>query len=653
MLGFLPLICYGLFVLVADGWLPASAARRDPREALLAAAVAWGVVLTLMLEVLSPFRALSPGWVAGLWVVTALVLIAAFLRRRRGAKPPLDDREVCDRSPFSKALVGGVAAVLALVGLTAVLAPPNTNDALDYHMPRIAHWIDNGSLAFYPTTVPWQLSHNPGAEFAIAHFQILSGGDRWANLVQWFAMAGSVVGVTLLAKDLGADARGQAYAAAVAATIPMGILQGATSQNDYVVAFWLVAFVHYLLRMRRGPTWWLAAGAGGALGMALLTKSTAYLFAFPFLVWFGLAGLRSRRWSLWKPAVIMGGIVLVLNAGHFERNLGLYDSPLGPGQEGPPGTRYGKYTNDAFTVTTLASNVVRTLALHTGLRGITRQETRFVEELHRLIGADPNDPRTTWTGQRFSIQPFWTNEDFAGNHLHVALGVGTLGLCVATGRLRRRPGLLPYLAAVVGGFLLFALVLKWTPWITRLYLPLFVLFSPVAALALGAIHPRIVPRVALLALFVGAIPFVLYAERRPLIGNDPYRPTRTAGSIFATDRRDQYFVTRPHMAAPYAEAAEVIRAMDCPDIGLHWFAIEEYPWWVVLGEEAGGPLRLQAVNPENTTAELAARPPFDAFVPCAIVSLPRYAAEPETLTVAGTVYRRVWSSPEVEIFAPP
>ena len=652
MLSLLPLFCFALLFVVAARWPLAPGERRDWRVAFLAAAVAWGVSLVAMTEGLSLFGALNRGWVADLWGGTVIVLLGAYVRLP-GAKSPLGAGGFADISLFEKVLLGGVAAILGLVRLTAILAPPNTNDALDYHMPRVVHWIQNGSLTFYPTAVPWQLSHNPGAEYAIAHFQLLSGGDRWANLVQWFAMVGSVIGVTLLAKDLGADVRGQVYTAVVSATIPMGILQGATAQNDYVVAFWLVALVFYLRRPRTAAGWWSGAGAGAALGLALLTKSTAYLFAFPFLIWFGFSNLRSARWRLVKPVAVIAMIVLALNLGHFTRNYGLYDSPVGPGQKGPPGTTYGKYTNDVFSTTTFASNVVRNLALHVGLRGIARQETEFVEDLHRLVGADPNDPRTTWTGQRFSIQPLWTNEDFAGNHLHLVLGIATVGLCLANGRLRRRRGLLAYLAAVIAGFLLFALVLKWTPWVTRLYLALFVLFALVAGLALASIRWRVASRATLLALLVGAIPFVFYAERRPLVGNDPYRPLRTTGSIFATDRRDQLFVTRPRMADPYAGAAQFIRTMGCTDIGLHWFGTEEYPWWVVLGEEADGPFRLQAVAPENVTAELALAPPFADFVPCAIVSLYYYAGENETLPVGGTVYQRVWSSTEMGVFAPP
>ncbi|MBA2755087.1 MAG: glycosyltransferase family 39 protein, partial [Chloroflexia bacterium] len=544
----------------------------------------------------------------------------------------------------------GIVSVTGLVGITAILSPPNTPDALNYHMPRVAHWIQNRSLDFYPTTVPWQLSHAPGAEFAILHLQLLSDGDRWANLVQWFAMAGSITGVSLLARDLGADRRTQVIAAAVAATIPMGILQGATAQNDYVATFWLVACVHFLLRLRADRDWQFGLVAGAALGLALLTKSTAYLFALPFLVWYGLSALRSLRLSGWKPVLAISLVALALNAGHYARNYDLYGSPVGPGQEGPPGTTYGKYTNDVFTVTTLASNVVRNLALHTALPGSTVPMVYAIGDLHRQFGADPHDIRTTWTYQLFDVSPTRTDEDIAGNPLHLALALVAAVLVLSAGSLRRRSGLLPYAAAIIAGALLFALVLKWTPWVTRLHLTLFVLAAPVIAIALGRIRWRPVPAVLLVVLFAGAIPYLLYAERRPLVGDDFRRPLETAGSLFTTDRQERYVAAELGATDPYAGAAAAIQATGCDDVGLYWFGHDEYPLWVALGKAVGGPRRLQAVAPENATAPLAWEPPFDDFTPCAIVSLYQYAGESDRLLMAGTSYRRVWTSPDVGVY---
>ena len=124
-------------------------------------------------------------------------------------------------------------------------------------------------------------------------FQVLSGGDQWANLVQWFSMFGSVVGVSLIAKQLGADIRGQVLAAVIAVTIPMGILQASSTQNDYVTAFWLVCLVYYILRFKEQPRCANAVGVGASLGLALLTKGTAYLYAFPLLVWFAFSAFRT------------------------------------------------------------------------------------------------------------------------------------------------------------------------------------------------------------------------------------------------------------------------------------------------------------------------------------------------------------------------
>ena len=118
---------------------------------------------------------------------------------------------------------------------------------MTYHMSRVAHWIQNQSVAHYPTNIPRQLELAPWAEFTVTHFQLLTGGDRLANSVQWFSMAGSLLGVSLIAQQLGAGVVGQVLAVVFAATIPMGILQGSSTQNDYVVTFWLICVAYYTL----------------------------------------------------------------------------------------------------------------------------------------------------------------------------------------------------------------------------------------------------------------------------------------------------------------------------------------------------------------------------------------------------------------------
>src|SRR5262249_44420582 len=155
----------------------------------------------------------------------------------------------------------GVGIVVALVGVVALLSPPNTWDAMEYHMPRVVHWMQNRSVAFYRTHELKQLHMPPFAEFAILQLHSLFGGDRLDSLVQWFSFLGSVVGVTLIAQSMGARYNGQVFAAVICATIPEGILQASGAKNDYVLAFWLVTLVYYLLTFKRVPN------VANALGM--------------------------------------------------------------------------------------------------------------------------------------------------------------------------------------------------------------------------------------------------------------------------------------------------------------------------------------------------------------------------------------------------
>src|SRR5208282_3647504 len=94
-------------------------------------------------------------------------------------------------------LVAGVCVIVALIGLTALLSLPNTWDVMTYHLPRIVHWLQQGSLAFYPTQEVRQLISPPGAELCILQVHALSGADYLDNLPQWWSFVGSAIGVSL------------------------------------------------------------------------------------------------------------------------------------------------------------------------------------------------------------------------------------------------------------------------------------------------------------------------------------------------------------------------------------------------------------------------------------------------------------------------
>jgi hypothetical protein len=122
----------------------------------------------------------------------------------------------------------------------------------------------------------------------------------------------------------------------------------------------------------------------------------------------------------------------------------------GPATRDRPTAR-DKLTNDALTPGIFASNVVRNLSLHAGIGhpGVDRAVPRATEQLHRLVGLDVEDPRSTrlYSDTRFRVRGDSTDPDSAGNPVHLVLMVLAAVRVAWSRRLRQAQPLLPATAS--------------------------------------------------------------------------------------------------------------------------------------------------------------------------------------------------------------
>ena len=580
------------------------------RSSFLTSAVVWGLLVAGFTEFLNLFHFITRGSVGMLWAFAVAVCLALAVRRHQWVSLRISMPKL---STSSTVLAIGAVLVIAITGLTALIAPPNTWDSMAYHMSRVAHWIQNQSVDFYATPILRQNHMNPWTEFAIMHLQILSGGDRFANLVQWFSMVCSVLGVTLIARQLGASKSQQILTATIAVTIPMGILQASSTKNDYAVTCWLVCLAYSLLRFREkgeNNSVWLAASS---LALAMHTKATGYLFALPFVLWFGgLLFIRFRR-KVWKPIVVFAALCLAVNFGHFARNFRMYGSPLGPGRESDAEV-VAYYANGVFTPAAFASNILRNLSLHMGttVRTLNVQVENAVRWAHTVIGADPSAPQTTWK-EPFEVKRLSTAEAFAGNFMHLMLAMFSMATLLVFPSVRKHRPLILYTLCVVSGFLLFCFYLRWQLFHSRLHLPIFVLGTPIIAYALSSLPIRFVSQSVGFALVLVCYPWLLHNPTRPLHGEN---------MIFKMDRTDMYFIDQPQLKVPFTGAADFVRSQHCSDVGIQmtdW----EYPLWVVLQETVKDRVRLEHVGIDvrnNVSAGARTIPPLpDSFKPCVLI----------------------------------
>src|SRR5262249_55610301 len=152
--------------------------------------------------------------------------------------------------------------------VVALAAPPNNWDSQTYHLPKIEHWVQQGTVGFFPTEIHRQVTLAPGAEYLLLHLRLLTGGDVLYNLVQWSAGLGCALIASRIAGQLGGGRVAQLVSAFVVGTAPMVVLESTSTQTDLVVAAWVGCVATLVLDElgRRTPLWSVAM-IGAATGL--------------------------------------------------------------------------------------------------------------------------------------------------------------------------------------------------------------------------------------------------------------------------------------------------------------------------------------------------------------------------------------------------
>jgi 4-amino-4-deoxy-L-arabinose transferase-like glycosyltransferase len=605
-----------------DGW----------RDRFLRAAVAFGLTVVLATELLSAFRLLRREPMVAAWSVALLAALAWGWRARRpapwrGLRPPIDGVVLL--------AVAGCLAIVIATGVTAAYSPPNSADAMAYHMPRVIYWAEQGSLRFFPTPYLTQIMLQPMAEYWMLDGYLLSGGDWFVNFSQWFAALACMIGVSAVAGLLGARARGQAIAAVFCATLPAGILAASGAKNDYVMAMWAVAAVYFALRLREklgagrrpaAPIDNRCAGyqpaphidalfLGVAVGLALFTKATAYLFLPWPLAAVLLPALWRRRRRAAPLAIAALVCALAVNLPHYWRNWDFSGSVLG--FDSAQGDGLFRWRNDTFGWKQTVSNMLRHGVEQLGARSTRWNQALydFVLAAHRDIGIDVNDPATTSRWGVFEPPRNANHEANAPNRWHfflLAIVACVLAWRALRGRDRRRAA---YALALVCGFVAFCAYLKWAPFVARYQLPLFVLGAPLAAVVEEFGWRWLRPLWIQLAVCL----FLLSGARLPALENW-VRPLRGPRSVLRVRRDDQYFsdMVQWNNRASYFAAAGALEGSACKTIGIDIHNLQlEYPLQALVREARPG-AQFVHTGVENVSRRYA---PSVAAAPCAIACL--------------------------------
>lgn len=229
------------------------------------------------------------------------------------------------------------AIALSYLFLQAFLLPPNSWDAMIYHLPRVLLWEQNQSLLLRDYAVTAQAIFPVGSDI-LFHLFLRFHTDYGLGIFSWLSYLVILFGTYAISRPRVCPAIALTTAV-VMVCLPELIYQATATKNDIIVAAVALACVVWADRWLRRPAIESALGLGLTLCFGIAVKTSFILFGgFFMLLWLGLVIQRRHLGLLvrllvthWRIVLLCVLPALVLSQGWlFLDNYRQYGEWLGP-----------------------------------------------------------------------------------------------------------------------------------------------------------------------------------------------------------------------------------------------------------------------------------------------------------------------------------
>lgn len=486
------------------------------RRSLIFAAIFVFLFIAISTEVLGIFNLINRIAIAGSWAVFNAVLAGIWYKQRsihRITFRSIGRRWMDSTLSFFKELGPWTVAMLAIIAsitwIVAIVAIPNNQDSLSYHLSRLGYWIQQGNVAHYASHIERSISFSPFSEYVHLHTFLLSGSERYFQLLQWCCLAGVLALVSMIIRLFSKSPGALRIGLGFAATLPIVVLESMTTQNDLVVAFFILAtafFVFDYTQNNRLASLYLIPLCC-ACGM--MTKGTFLFYALPFGGYLLISMIRNPAFRKHIAGFVTVSLLLTLalNVPYWYRTWEIFGSPVGTISSGNKNT----FTGPADYVSSVSKHVF----LHLGFVSPGNRYNDFLQNelknLHEAMGVPLDIPRL---GMPFKMNKLNFNEDFAHNFF----GIWLILLGIPLLFFARLPKAAKWYAGLaLLSFLIFCFFISYQTYGSRLHIPFFLLAAPVVGLVYGSVLSVWLAKLLPVLLWLAALPFALLSSAHPLL----------------------------------------------------------------------------------------------------------------------------------------
>jgi hypothetical protein len=566
-------------------------------KVVLVAPVILGLVILVSTETLSFLVGIS---LISVWVTTAIFIVFLALNFRRVAcgfqliGTDLNSFRSELRLTFSNASLTTKSLQLSLVvGLLITLVtlflalwgPPNNADSLEYHLPRIMHWFQNGSVEHYATPELRQLGAPTLHGYFLLWLYSLTGTDYLLNMIQWAAsLWSSLVIAGILHRSL-RSWKPAIIGFVLAISVPIGIAEASTTQNDWISALWvLIAVGLYVERQTRSMAFriylpllisaTILVGATKPTGMVSMAAVVILAAVSEFLARDGTRVQRLNRFLLVGLGSLLG--VLIGFLPQALRNMATFETVFGD---------QSHLLVERFDLATLGGNSFRIVLNNVGIPRVFGDFFNpHLESVFQFLRISWVDVQAVGYGHLPSIS-LARNEDYATNPIQL---IGGLLAAVIILVLPRIPRLIRILGALaLSMFVLSAIVWKWNQWTNRFLIQVILLLViPLAFLLWKALKHRASSTNFISVVGAGIVLFAAIYGLFVSVTNQ-YRPLIDGNSALVVSRDARYFTVQGLQEKGFIDKA-ALELIDIPEgsvVGIKIDGVREYPIWALLNKD--------------------------------------------------------------------
>lgn len=567
------------------------------KELLIISVVYFSILVVIITELLSALHQLTFWSVLISWGIIGILNLFYLYINRESLKnfynnlKQLIYQNIQKLSRYETVLLSGVLLILILVFAQGILYPPNNWDSMTYHMIRITSWLSHQSVEHFPTHYIPQLYQPPFAEYVVMHVDILSNSDYFSNSVQFFYLLFTITTILLIIENLGLGRQYKIIAIVLVVTIPEVILQASSTQNNILVSFFVLAAFYFSVKAIKECKLINYLLLGSIIGLAVLTKATAYLYLAPILLFLAIrviiAFFRTINYNYLWFSLIAALIFIALNSGHYSRNYKFVHNILGVDK-----TESASYSNQQLNLTSLYSGVLKNAGLQLSfmyIKNVSTVADSAIHKLHSWAGLDINGPGTNYHDITYNVPNRINSEDSAPNMIHFVFILFAF-IVLLLHLFKNKPPLVNSLLIIAFfQIILFCLYLKWQPWNTRLHIMFFLMWVPLLCYTFSISNLfRKVFKIATPVLFAYTLLVVLHNENRPY-----------SNAMFQS-RYQNFFVANQTIYQEYNTINNIILKSNYTNIGLNvngdtWL----YPLFSTYFKKPINPIYIRVTNPSK------------------------------------------------------